>query len=344
MSITTTSLTRSAGLSAVAAGLLFIVIQLVHPHEDVAAVTTTAWIVVALLTMAMSVLLLVGITGMYLRQVTETGLPGLVGFLLFASTFVLTIAVTFVEVFVLPPLADQAPQYVEDFLATFTGGAVVGRRRVPAAGQPGRCGRLPARRSAVRARSVPSPDPRAVGLLAAGRRLRRHAPGSRPPPRPRPAYRLSGRTGSGRSRILAVARAGQRPPSSPRPALHDCRVATRLVSSDAARRRRGAADSAAASAVDLAAARRAGRAQPDPGAGRVRPTRRARGRTGTCCRPGSTPPPCRWSCTSSASSSSPSWAPSSSVAVARCPRSVWHHAAGRCSWLPAWSWRSPRCG
>ena len=126
MSITTTRLTRGAGLSAVAAGLLFIVIQLVHPHEDVAAVTTTAWIVVALLTMAMSVLLLVGLTGMYLRQVTETGLPGLVGFLLFASTFVLTIAVTFVEVFVLPPLADQAPQYVEDFLATFTGGAVVG--------------------------------------------------------------------------------------------------------------------------------------------------------------------------------------------------------------------------
>src|SRR4051812_39053277 len=117
MSITTTRLTRGAGLSAVVAGLLFIVIQLVHPHEDVAAVTTTAWIVVALLTMAMSLLLLVGLTGMYLRQVTETGLPGLVGFLLFGSTFVLTIAVT---------LADQAPQYVEDFLATFTGGAVVG--------------------------------------------------------------------------------------------------------------------------------------------------------------------------------------------------------------------------
>ncbi len=126
MSITTTRLTRGAGLSAVVAGLLFIVIQLVHPHEDVAAVTTTAWIVVSLLTMTMAVLLLIGLTGMYLRQVKETGLPGLVGFLLFGSTFVLTIAVTFVEVFVLPRLADQAPQYVDDFLATFTGGAVVG--------------------------------------------------------------------------------------------------------------------------------------------------------------------------------------------------------------------------
>jgi hypothetical protein len=126
MSITTTKLTRAAGLAAVAAGLLFILIQLIHPHEDVATVTTTAWTVTALLTMAMSVLLLVGLTGLYLRQVTETGVLGLVGFLLFGACFVLTIAATFVEVFVLPPLADQAPQYVDDFLATFTGGAIVG--------------------------------------------------------------------------------------------------------------------------------------------------------------------------------------------------------------------------
>jgi hypothetical protein len=126
MSITTTTLTRAAGLSAMAAGLLFVLIQLVHPHENVAAVTTTAWTVVALLTTAMSVLLLVGLTGMYLRQVTEVGLLGLVGFLLFATSFLLTVVVTFVEVFVLPPLADQAPQYVDGFLATFTDGAIAG--------------------------------------------------------------------------------------------------------------------------------------------------------------------------------------------------------------------------
>jgi hypothetical protein len=126
MSITTTTLTRAAGVAAVAAGLLFILIQLIHPHEDVATVTTTAWAFTALLTMAMSVLLLVGLTGLYLRQVTETSVLGLVGFLLFGACFMLTIAATFVEVFVLPPLADQAPQYVDDFLATFTGGAVTG--------------------------------------------------------------------------------------------------------------------------------------------------------------------------------------------------------------------------
>jgi hypothetical protein len=126
MTLTTTTLTRAAGLASVAAGLLFILIQLVHPHEDVATVSTSAWTYTALLTMAMSVLLLIGLTGLYLRQVTEVGVLGLVGFVLFGSCFLLTIAVTFVEVFVLPTLADQAPGYVGDFLMTFTGGAVSG--------------------------------------------------------------------------------------------------------------------------------------------------------------------------------------------------------------------------
>jgi hypothetical protein len=135
MTMTTTKLTRAAGLSAVAAGLLFIVVQLIHPHEDVASVTTTAWSVTHVVTLTMSVLALIGICGMYLRQVTEAGLLGLVGFLLFGFCFVLITAVTFVEAFVLPPLADQAPQFVNDVLAVFVGGAVVGDvGALPAAG------------------------------------------------------------------------------------------------------------------------------------------------------------------------------------------------------------------
>ena len=43
MTITTTTLTRAAGLSAVAAGLLFIAVQINHPTVDLALVTTTEW-------------------------------------------------------------------------------------------------------------------------------------------------------------------------------------------------------------------------------------------------------------------------------------------------------------
>jgi predicted aconitase with swiveling domain len=74
----------------------------------------------------MSVLALIGVSGMYLRQVRETGLLGLIGFLLFGSCFVVIATFTFAEAVVLPQLADAAPQYVNDFLATVIGGDVTG--------------------------------------------------------------------------------------------------------------------------------------------------------------------------------------------------------------------------
>ena len=74
----------------------------------------------------MSVLALVGITGLYLRQVTQTGLLGLIGFVLFASCFLLLVAGTWVEAFVLPPLADDAPGFVNDVVAIPGGGEIVG--------------------------------------------------------------------------------------------------------------------------------------------------------------------------------------------------------------------------
>jgi hypothetical protein len=116
MTITTSMLTRAAGVSAVLSGLLFIAIQPIHPEENAATVTTTAWVVVALMTIAMAVLGLVGVSGMYFRQVRESGLPGLIGYLMFGSFYLVVTAWTFVEVFVLPRIADEAPQFVDDYL------------------------------------------------------------------------------------------------------------------------------------------------------------------------------------------------------------------------------------
>lgn len=116
MTITTSALIRAAGVSAVLSGLLYIVIQPIHPEENAATVTSTAWVVVAGMTIAMAVLGLVGASGVYFRQVRETGLTGLVGYLMFGSFYLAVTAWTFVEVFVLPRIADEAPQFVDDFL------------------------------------------------------------------------------------------------------------------------------------------------------------------------------------------------------------------------------------
>jgi hypothetical protein len=85
--VTTARLIRWAGLFAILAGTLYIVIQFVHPLEQVASVNTASWVVVACLTVVMSLCSLIGITGLYARQVRETGLLGLAGLLLGIATF-----------------------------------------------------------------------------------------------------------------------------------------------------------------------------------------------------------------------------------------------------------------
>ena len=87
MSVTTTQLTRFAGLSAVAAGLLFAAVQINHPPLDVAFVTTTEFAVRQGMKIAMAVLALVGITGMYLTQVRRVGVLGLIGYIVFAAGY-----------------------------------------------------------------------------------------------------------------------------------------------------------------------------------------------------------------------------------------------------------------
>ncbi|MNU63497.1 hypothetical protein D3C71_527510 [compost metagenome] len=123
MKITATHLIRSAGLAAMLAGILFIVIQTIHPPEKLSSVTSSAWASVHYLTMAMSLFGLLGITGIYARQVKETGWLGLAGFLLFSLFWVATTAFTFVEAFILPLLATDAPKFVEGYLGIFSGSA-----------------------------------------------------------------------------------------------------------------------------------------------------------------------------------------------------------------------------
>ncbi len=123
MTVTTSKLTRAAGLAAVLAGLLYIIIQFIHPEEDVAAVTGSLWAITGYMTIAFAILALVGVTGIYLRQAEEAGVLGLVGYLMFGCFFLIPIAFTFAEVLIMPHLVNDAPEYVEGFLAIFSGAA-----------------------------------------------------------------------------------------------------------------------------------------------------------------------------------------------------------------------------
>ncbi|WP_364149734.1 hypothetical protein [Paenibacillus sp. LPE1-1-1.1] len=103
------------------AGFLFIVIQPIHPPENLSSVTTDTWAIVHYLTIVMALFGLFGIAGVYARQVKETGWLGLAGFLMLSLFWITTTAFTFAEAFILPLLSTDAPKFVEGYLGIFSG-------------------------------------------------------------------------------------------------------------------------------------------------------------------------------------------------------------------------------
>jgi hypothetical protein len=121
MNVTPTTLTRSAGLAAVAAGAIFIAVQLNHPPLTVAGVHPAEWAIRSSLKMLMAALALVGITGMYLYQLSKMGVLGLIGFVLFAANYLFIVSTSFVAAIVLPAIADTSPSYVTNVLVAASG-------------------------------------------------------------------------------------------------------------------------------------------------------------------------------------------------------------------------------
>src|SRR5215210_6325692 len=121
MKVTASSLIRWAGLSALVAGICFVVLGLLHQPNVISSVTTTQWAVVHILALAMSLFGLLGMMGLYARQVKESGWLGLAGFLLLSLWLMLILPFTFFEVFFLPLLATEAPTFAKGFLGILTG-------------------------------------------------------------------------------------------------------------------------------------------------------------------------------------------------------------------------------
>ena len=87
----------------------------------VSSVTTPRWTIVHLLTIVMAFFGLLGIAGIYARQVDKAGWMGLAGYLLLSLWFVVVTGFTFFEAVILPVLASESPRFAESFLGIFTG-------------------------------------------------------------------------------------------------------------------------------------------------------------------------------------------------------------------------------
>jgi hypothetical protein len=123
MKITAANLSRWAGLAAMAAGMLFVAVQLIHPPEVLSSVSTSLWAIVHYMTIAFCLLGLLGLTGIYARQAEAAGWLGLAGYLVFSLFLAITGAFVFVEAFVSPLLVTGSPKFVEGLLGIITGTA-----------------------------------------------------------------------------------------------------------------------------------------------------------------------------------------------------------------------------
>jgi hypothetical protein len=126
MSISHPTLIRSAGIAAAAAGLIFIGVQINHPPLDVSTITTTEVTLRSTAKLVHAALALAGITGMYLFQVRQAGVLGLVGYVLLVAFYLVLAPIEFTAAYVLPSLVDTDPRFVNDVLAVAEGGTAVG--------------------------------------------------------------------------------------------------------------------------------------------------------------------------------------------------------------------------
>ena len=126
MTITPTTLTKAAGVAAVAAGLAFIGVQVGHPHMDATSIGTSEMGIRTTVKILMAMLAVVGLTGMYLRQVTKTGVLGLVGYVVLSAGYLVIMATTLTAGYALPTIADTNPDYVNDVIEASTGGSATG--------------------------------------------------------------------------------------------------------------------------------------------------------------------------------------------------------------------------
>ena len=114
---------RLGGLAALLAGAIFILIQPFHPLDRIESLGTTAMTVTQSFKFVMSVLFLLGVTGLYAHQRKQSGWPGFVGFVLLFASWALQAVFVFANAFVVPQVALVAPEFATSWLGIINGDA-----------------------------------------------------------------------------------------------------------------------------------------------------------------------------------------------------------------------------
>ena len=126
MTVTTTGLTKAAAVAAAAAGTIFIAVQIGHPAFDTYLTDTHEGVIRCSAKATMTVLALAGLTGIYLRQVRQMKVLGLVGYIVFGLGYLMMFATEVMAVAFLSALTDRVPAFAKNVVIASGGGHPAG--------------------------------------------------------------------------------------------------------------------------------------------------------------------------------------------------------------------------
>lgn len=113
--MSTSKLIRWSGMASILAGVLYTVGTLIHPAgEDVAAIASSTWVPAHALSAAAALFMLLGLVGLYARQVEKTGWLGLLGFVLAFIGSAILGSEQFQAATLMPIIASKAPTLIEE--------------------------------------------------------------------------------------------------------------------------------------------------------------------------------------------------------------------------------------
>jgi hypothetical protein len=116
--MSSSNLIRWSGLAALVGGLLWVVLEvafliIIGDQPESIAAATSAWVILLVLALVGSTLILLGLVGLYARQVAETGGLGLVAFLVAFFGMALFVGMNWTFTFAVPSLAQAAPEVLD---------------------------------------------------------------------------------------------------------------------------------------------------------------------------------------------------------------------------------------
>lgn len=100
-------------------GIIYTIVQFIHPDGQIMNVNTRAWFITSMLTLLMSLFAILGLLGLYAKQVKESGWMGLLGVTLWCVFWLTSLIFSFIEAFVLPLIAATSPEFVSGIMGLF---------------------------------------------------------------------------------------------------------------------------------------------------------------------------------------------------------------------------------